>query len=112
MLLGLLIAPSARAAEDDLDRLMALLAERVHGHVSFVEEDYLAVLERPVHSSGELFYDRPEGLKSARSRRIRRASFSITARSRLKRAGTLTCRAARLSAGGAFGREPARHSGG
>jgi hypothetical protein len=63
MLLGLLIAPSARAAEDDLDRLMALLAERVHGHVSFVEEDYLAVLERPVHSSGELFFDRPARLE-------------------------------------------------
>jgi hypothetical protein len=62
-LLGLLIALSARAAADDLDRLMALLAERTHGHVSFVEEDYLAVLERPVHSSGELFYDRPERLE-------------------------------------------------
>jgi hypothetical protein len=63
MLLGLLIAPSVRAAEDDLVRLMALLAERAHGHVSFVEEDYFAVLERPVHSSGELFYDRPGRLE-------------------------------------------------
>jgi hypothetical protein len=52
-----------RAAESDLDRLMALLAERMHGHVSFVEEDYLAVLDRPVRSSGELFYDRPDRLE-------------------------------------------------
>jgi len=63
MLLGVLIAPSVRAAESDLDRLMTLLAERAHGHVSFVEEDFLAVLDRPVRSSGELFYDRPDRLE-------------------------------------------------
>ena len=63
MLLGLLIAVSVRAADSDLDRLMALLAARVHGHVSFVEEDDLAVLNRPVRSSGELFYDRPDRLE-------------------------------------------------
>jgi hypothetical protein len=63
MLLGLLIAVNVRAAESDLNRLMALLAERTHGHVSFVEDEYLAVLDRPVHSSGELFYDRPERLE-------------------------------------------------
>jgi hypothetical protein len=63
MLLGLIIAVNVRAADSDLNRVMALLAERVHGHVSFVEEDYLAVLDRPVRSSGELFYDRPERLE-------------------------------------------------
>jgi hypothetical protein len=63
MLLGLLIAVSVRAADADLDRLMALLAARAHGHVSFVEEDELAVLDRPVRSSGELFYDRPDRLE-------------------------------------------------
>src|SRR5580692_10748834 len=63
VLLGLLIATSVRAAESDLKRLMALLAERAHGHVSFVEDDYLAVLDRPLHSSGELFYDRPDRLE-------------------------------------------------
>jgi len=36
---------AVRAADSDLDRLMALLATRVHGHVSFVEEDELAVLD-------------------------------------------------------------------
>jgi hypothetical protein len=63
MLLSVLIAVSARAADADLDRLMALLAAREHGHVSFVEEDDLAVLDRPVRSSGELFYDRPDRLE-------------------------------------------------
>ena len=32
---------------DDLDSLMSLLAQRKHGHVSFVEEHHLAVLDRP-----------------------------------------------------------------
>jgi Outer membrane lipoprotein carrier protein LolA-like len=63
MLIGLLIAMNLRAAEDDLDRLMTLLAERTHGHASFVEEDHLAVLDRPVRSSGELLYDRPDHLE-------------------------------------------------
>jgi hypothetical protein len=63
MLLGLLVAVSTRAAENDLDPLMALLAERTHGHVSYVEEDHLAVLDRPVRSSGELLYDRPDRLE-------------------------------------------------
>ena len=63
MLLGLLIAVCVRGADSDLDSLMALLAARVHGHVSFVEEDDLAVLSRPVRSSGELFYDRPDRLE-------------------------------------------------
>jgi hypothetical protein len=47
----------------DLDRLMALLAQRQHGHVSFVEEHFLAVLDRPVESSGELLYDAPDRLQ-------------------------------------------------
>jgi hypothetical protein len=63
MLLGLLLAGNARATVDDLDRVMGLLAQRAHGHVSFVEEDHLAVLDRPVRSSGELLYDRPDRLE-------------------------------------------------
>ena len=63
MLLGLLVPVRIRAAENDLDPLMALLAERTHGHVSYVEEDHLAVLDRPVRSSGELLYDRPDRLE-------------------------------------------------
>jgi hypothetical protein len=59
-------APSSTgpaAPARDLDRLMALLAQRQHGHVSFVEEHFLAVLDRPVESSGELLYDAPDRLE-------------------------------------------------
>lgn len=48
---------------DDLDALMNLLELRKHGHVSFVEEHFLAVLDRPVESSGELLYDAPDRLE-------------------------------------------------
>jgi len=61
--LASLLAFEARAAEDDLDRLMTLLAQREHAHASFVEEDHLAVLDRPVKSSGELLYERPDRLE-------------------------------------------------
>jgi len=42
---------------------MNLLAQRKHGHVSFVEKHFLAVLDRPVESSGELLYDAPDRLE-------------------------------------------------
>ena len=48
---------------DDLDALMSLLAQRKQGHVSFVEEHFLAVLDRPVESSGELLYAAPDRLE-------------------------------------------------
>jgi hypothetical protein len=48
---------------DDMDALMSLLAQRKHGHVRFVEEHFLAVLDRPVESSGELLYDAPDRLE-------------------------------------------------
>jgi hypothetical protein len=71
---GLLQTPTACASEaasqsgaasfsDSLDGLMSLLALRKHGHVTFVEEHFLAVLDRPVESSGELFYDAPDRLE-------------------------------------------------
>ena len=47
----------------DLDALMSLLAQRKHGHVTFVEEHFLAMLDRPVESSGELLYDAPDHLE-------------------------------------------------
>ena len=56
------LATEAPAAQD-LDKLMGLLAQRQHGHVTFVEEHFLAVLDRPVESSGELLYDAPDHLE-------------------------------------------------
>ena len=54
---------SGASSGADLDRLMQLLAQRQHGHVSFIEEHFLHVLERPVESSGELLYDAPDRLE-------------------------------------------------
>ena len=51
------------AGQSDLDRLMGAFAQRQHGHVTFIERNYLAVLERPLESSGELFYDAPDRLE-------------------------------------------------
>ena len=50
-------------AQANLDGLMSLLAQRKHGHVTFVEEHFLAVLDRPLESSGELLYDAPDRLE-------------------------------------------------
>ena len=60
-ILALLTAQAATAA--DLDRLMSALAQRKHGHVTFVEEKYLSMLDKPVKSSGELLYDAPDRLE-------------------------------------------------
>ncbi|MGC1389321.1 MAG: LolA-related protein [Steroidobacteraceae bacterium] len=58
-----LLGTAARAAPDDLDELLHLLGERHHGHVDFVEQHFLALLTRPVESSGELIYDAPDRLE-------------------------------------------------
>jgi hypothetical protein len=63
LLVVMLAAAASPAAAADLDRLMGLLAQRQHGHVSFVEEHFLRVLDRPVESSGELLYDAPDRLE-------------------------------------------------
>jgi hypothetical protein len=57
------VTVASAASSQDLDRLMGLLAQRQHGHVSFVEEHFLGVLDRPVESSGELLYDAPDRLE-------------------------------------------------
>jgi hypothetical protein len=47
----------------DLDAVMGLLAMRQHGRVEFIEQQFLAVLDHPVESSGELRYDAPDHLE-------------------------------------------------
>ena len=54
---------SVGAAAEDLDQVMHLLAARRHGEVSFVEQQFLALLKHPVESSGELIYDAPNRLE-------------------------------------------------
>jgi hypothetical protein len=45
------------------DQLLKLLAERHHDHVTFTEVQELAILDQPLHSSGELLYDAPDRLE-------------------------------------------------
>jgi len=67
--LGLLVlawlcgASGAATPSIDLDDVMHLLAQRQHGRVEFVEQQFLAVLKHPVESSGELRYDAPDRLE-------------------------------------------------
>jgi hypothetical protein len=65
-LLAVLAGPlsaASPATPDPLDALMQQLAVRRHDHVTFTEVQYLAVLERPLASSGELLYEAPDRLE-------------------------------------------------
>jgi outer membrane lipoprotein-sorting protein len=63
-LLACAAAPgTAAGAADALDEVMHSLAQRRHGQVSFVEQQFLSMLKRPVESYGELIYDAPNHLE-------------------------------------------------
>ena len=51
------------AAALSLDQLMGLLGQRQHGHVAFTEVTHLAIVDRPLQSSGELLYEAPDRLE-------------------------------------------------
>jgi len=57
------LAADAPADSERLDALMRELGARRHGHVAFTEVEYLAVLDRPLESSGELLYEAPDRLE-------------------------------------------------
>jgi hypothetical protein len=60
------LASSAAESPDEtasFDQLLKVLAERRHDHVTFTEVQQLAILDRPLHSSGELLYDAPDRLE-------------------------------------------------
>src|SRR5579862_1074158 len=62
--LALLSLPASGFAQNaTLDQVMALLAQRKHGEVKYVEEDYLKILDQPVKSSGVLVYEAPDHLE-------------------------------------------------
>jgi outer membrane lipoprotein-sorting protein len=63
LLAGGMFAAATASNSSDLDRLMGALAQRKHGHVSFEEQKFIALLDRPVESSGELLYDAPDRLE-------------------------------------------------
>jgi hypothetical protein len=52
-----------QAAMTDLDAVLGLLAMRQHGRVEFIEQQFLAILDHPIESSGELRYDAPDHLE-------------------------------------------------
>ena len=54
---------AATAPMDDIDAVMNLLAMRRHGRVEFVEQQFLAIIDHPIESSGELRYDAPDRLE-------------------------------------------------
>lgn len=47
----------------DIDKLMYSLAAVHSGHASFIEKKSIAMLDKPVESSGELFYSAPDRLE-------------------------------------------------
>ena len=53
----------AAADPSGLDQVMHLLAMRQHGQVEFVEQQFVAILNHPVESSGILSYDAPDRLE-------------------------------------------------
>jgi len=61
---ALLLLPAISQATDwDIDQLMRGLAQTRSDHASFVEKKSIAILDKPVESSGELFYTAPDHLE-------------------------------------------------
>lgn len=54
---------ASHAAAWDIDQLMRGLAQIRSGHARFVEKKTIAILDKPVESSGELFYTAPDYLE-------------------------------------------------
>jgi hypothetical protein len=51
------------ADEWTIDRLMAEMTQKTSSHAHFIEIKYISMLERPLESSGELFYTAPDRLE-------------------------------------------------
>jgi hypothetical protein len=59
----LVTAVAAAQSGGDFDQVMSLLAARQHGRAEFIEQHFLALLDHPIESSGELRYDAPDRLE-------------------------------------------------
>jgi outer membrane lipoprotein carrier protein LolA len=55
--------PLASQGTGDLDEVLAQLAMRKHGRVEFIEQKFIAALDRPIESSGEMRFDAPDHLE-------------------------------------------------
>jgi len=62
-LLALAVWSPAAFAAWDLQQLMDTLAQTKSGRATFVEKKHIALLDRPVESSGELLYTAPDRLE-------------------------------------------------
>ena len=62
-LFGIVALNPSAADTRDLNDVMQLLSMRRHGHVEFIEQQFIALLKHPVESSGELRYDAPGHLE-------------------------------------------------
>ncbi len=80
LLLGLCYAPVHAAW--DVQTLMQGLAQNKSGRASFVEKKYIALLDKPVESSGELLYTAPD--------RLEKRTLKPRPESMLIESGTLT----------------------
>lgn len=58
-----LCAESGSSPGPDFDKLMSELSQRKQGHVTFEEKKFIALLDRPMESSGELLYEAPDRLE-------------------------------------------------
>ena len=77
VLLALLVGcPVARAA-DSLDALLQAIGSRPHAHATFVEHQYMKILDRPLESSGELLFTPPDHLEK-RTLAPRAESLAVT----------------------------------
>jgi hypothetical protein len=59
----MLVAASSHSAGWDIDELMRGLAQTRSDRAIFVEKKFIAILDKPVESSGELFYTAPGRLE-------------------------------------------------
>ena len=67
----------SHAAVWDIDQLMHDLAQTRSGRASFVETKSIAMLDKPVESSGELFYSAPDHLEK-RTLKPKPESMTVT----------------------------------
>lgn len=63
MALSAMLMLPAQAAEWNIDQLMHSLAQTKSGHASFVEEKFIAMLEKPIESSGRLRFIAPDTME-------------------------------------------------
>ena len=59
----MLMCASSYAADWALPDLMSLLALQKSGKASFIEKKFIGILDKPLESSGELFFDAPDRLE-------------------------------------------------